>query len=46
VEMRVYDRCLPVLVAFATKGEAEAYSKKHGGQVITYTEALEDVRTH
>jgi hypothetical protein len=44
VEMRVYDRCLPVLVAFANKDEAAAYQQRHGGQVVTYTEALEDVR--
>lgn len=40
VSRRVYDRCLPVLVAFATRNEAEAYRQKHGGRVVTYDEAL------
>ncbi len=44
VEMRVYDRCLPVLVAFATKENAEAYQQAHGGRVVTYAEALQDLR--
>jgi hypothetical protein len=44
VEERTYDRCLPVLVAFANKDEAEAYREKHGGLVVTYDEALRDVR--
>jgi hypothetical protein len=44
VEMRVYDRCLPVLVAFASKDEAEAYRHQHGGRVVTFNQALEDVR--
>ena len=46
VEMRVYDRCLPVLVAFASKDEAEAYRQQHGGQLVTYNQALQDVRSH
>ncbi len=44
VEMRVYDRCLPTLVAFATRNEAEVYRQQHGGRVLTYNEAIEDVR--
>lgn len=44
VRMRVYDRCLPVLVAFATKDEAEAYREKHGGRVVTFNQSLQDVR--
>ncbi|HET7213276.1 MAG TPA: hypothetical protein VFL79_06805 [Terriglobia bacterium] len=44
VEMRVYDRCLPVLVAFASKDGAEAYRQQHGGQVVTFDQALETVR--
>lgn len=44
VETRVYDRCLPVLVAFANKDEAEAYRKMHGGRVVTFGQALQDVR--
>jgi hypothetical protein len=45
VEMRVYDRCLPVLVAFASKNEAEAYRQQHGGRVVTFDQALAEVRT-
>jgi hypothetical protein len=44
VEMRVYDRCLPVLVAFASKDEAEAYQQQHGGRVVTFDQALQNVR--
>jgi hypothetical protein len=44
VEMRVYDRCLPTLVAFATRNDAEVYREKHGGRVLTYNEAIETVR--
>jgi hypothetical protein len=44
VEVRVYDRCLPVLVAFSTKDEAEAYRQQHGGRVVTFDQALQDVR--
>ena len=44
VDMRVYDRCLPVLVAFASKDEAEAYRQQHGGRVVTFDQALQDVR--
>jgi len=44
VQMRVYDRCLPVLVAFASKDDAEAYRQQHGGRVVTFDQALADVR--
>jgi hypothetical protein len=44
VEMRVYDRCLPVLVAFASKDEADAYRQQHGGRVVTFDQALNEVR--
>ena len=44
VEMRVYDRCLPVLVAFASRDEADAYQQQHGGRVVTFDQALQDVR--
>lgn len=44
ISMRVYDRCLPTLVAFATRDEAEAYRRQHGGRVLTYDQALESVR--
>lgn len=45
VKVRVYDRCLPVLVAFASKQEAEAYRQQHGGRVLTYEEALAGLRS-
>jgi nitrous oxide reductase accessory protein NosL len=45
VEMRVYDRCLPVLVAFASKDDAEAYRQQHGGRVVTFDQALEDTHS-
>ena len=44
VRERVYDRCLPTLVAFATRDEAETYRQQHGGRVLTYAEAVESVR--
>ena len=44
VRVRVYDRCLPTLVAFATRDEAETYRQQHGGRILTYTEAVESVR--
>ena len=44
VEMRVYDRCLPVLVAFASKDDAEAYRQQHGGRIVTFDQALAEVR--
>ncbi len=45
VASRQFDRCLPTLVAFRTRGEADDYHRQHGGRVLTYTEALESVRT-
>ncbi len=44
VSVREYDRCLPTLVAFKTPQEAEAYRQQHGGQVLTYAQALTSVR--
>lgn len=44
VEVRTYDRCLPTLVAFRTRQEADTYRQQHGGRVLTFTEALESVR--
>lgn len=45
VRQRVYDRCLPVLVAFSTRDEAEAYRTRHGGRLLTYAEAVESLRS-
>lgn len=45
VSQRIYDRCLPVLVAFATREDAEAYQQKHGGRIVTYDQALASLRS-
>jgi hypothetical protein len=46
VRQRVYDRCLPVLVAFASRDDAEAYQRRYGGRVLDYEQALTSVREH
>jgi len=33
---KAYDRCLPSLVAFAEKDQAEAFQKNHGGQLVAF----------
>jgi hypothetical protein len=45
VSERVYDRCLPTLVAFSTREDADAYRRQHGGRVLTYDEALSTIRS-
>jgi hypothetical protein len=45
VSTRVFDRCLPTLVAFATKDDAERYRQQHGGRVVDYAQALESLRS-
>jgi hypothetical protein len=40
---REYDRCLPTLVAFKAPQEAEAYQERHGGRVLSYSQALASV---
>jgi hypothetical protein len=35
---QVYDRCLPSLLAFGSRGRAEAFSRNHGGAVKTFAE--------
>lgn len=45
VSERVYDRCLPVLVAFASRDAAEAYRQQHGGRILTYDETLASLRS-
>ncbi len=42
--VRGYDRCLPTLVAFKDRAQAEAYQKMHGGRVLTYAQATESMR--
>jgi len=44
VSVRDYDRCLPTLVAFKTRAEAEIYQKEHSGRVLNYAEALQSVK--
>jgi len=39
-----YDRCLPTLVAFKTRAEAETYQKEHGGRVLNYAQAVQSVK--
>jgi hypothetical protein len=46
VSERVYDRCLPTLVAFSSRDEADAYRGRHGGRVVNYEEALASLRMH
>jgi len=41
---REYDRCLPTLVAFKAPQEATAYQERHGGRVLSYSQALASVR--
>jgi nitrous oxide reductase accessory protein NosL len=33
---KTYDRCLPSLVAFATKDQAAVFQKDHGGQLVGF----------
>jgi hypothetical protein len=44
VSVRDYDRCLPSLVAFRSRQEAEAHQQRHGGHVLDYTQAMERVK--
>ncbi len=44
--MRVYDRCLPVLVAFSSRAEANRYRRQYGGRLLSYGQALQSVREH
>ena len=31
-----YDRCLPGLLAFARKDQAEQFAREHGGDVLSF----------
>ena len=42
--VREYDRCLPTLVAFKTQQAAQAYQQQHGGRILSYAQALADVK--
>jgi hypothetical protein len=44
VAVLAYDRCLPTLVAFRTEEAAQTYRRRHGGQLLTYEQALDKVR--
>ncbi len=44
VSVRDYDRCLPTMVAFKTRGEADAYQHDHGGRVLDYAQAAQSVK--
>jgi hypothetical protein len=44
VAVRDFDRCLPSLVAFRMRQEAETYQKQHGGEVLEYSQAMERVK--
>jgi hypothetical protein len=34
-----YDRCAPSMVAFAQRGEALAFAREHGGEVVAFKDA-------
>jgi hypothetical protein len=38
-----YDRCMPSLLAFARREDAEAVRQKHGGNIISFEEARQSV---
>jgi hypothetical protein len=38
-----YDRCMPSLLAFARRVDAEMVQQKHGGQIISFEEARQSV---
>ncbi len=43
----VYDRCLPSLIAFASKARADSFARDHGGELRTFAElqaAVPDLR--
>lgn len=42
----IWDRCLPSLVAFKTKTEAQQFWQLHGGRLLSYAEALDSVRSN
>lgn len=38
-----YDRCMPSLVAFANRQEAQTYQQQHGGRLVSLAEAKASV---
>jgi hypothetical protein len=41
---RTFDRCLPTLSAFKSESRARAFQERHGGRLLTYSQARESVR--
>lgn len=41
---RIFDRCLPSLVAFREESAARAFQKQNGGRLLTYEQAVESVK--
>jgi nitrous oxide reductase accessory protein NosL len=41
---RIFDRCLPSLVAFRAESDARAFQKEHGGRLLSFVEASQHVR--
>lgn len=44
VEQLQWDRCMPSLVAFRTRDEAERFHRFYGGRLLSYQESVESVR--
>ncbi len=38
-----YDRCMPSLIAFSTRKDAELVRQQHGGRILSFEEARESV---
>lgn len=41
---RIFDRCLPTLIAFKTQADARAFQNVHGGRLLSFVEASQHVR--
>jgi hypothetical protein len=39
-----WDRCLPSLVAFGSRDEAQAFRGEHGGEIVTYERLQEEIQ--
>ncbi len=39
----VYDRCLPSLLAFASRADAEAFAREHGGRLKTFADLEREI---
>jgi hypothetical protein len=38
----VWDRCLPSLLAFETREQAEFFRRQNGGEIKTYPQVIEE----